>query len=57
MEAQRAVIRDQQEKLAKQAEMRKEFLHINTLLKDTKKMERDLIKMEIEQVRRSKIIF
>lgn len=56
MEAQRAEIKDHQEKLLKQAEMRREFLQINTQLKDIKNIEKDLVKMEIKQVSGSKII-
>ncbi|VVC28806.1 Hypothetical protein CINCED_3A021977 [Cinara cedri] len=50
MEAQRAVIRDHHAKLLKQAEMRQEALQINTQLKDMKKMEKDLINLEIKQI-------
>jgi len=41
---------DYKEKLKKQAEMRKEFLQINAQLKDMKKIDEELAKIEIRQV-------
>lgn len=50
IEAQREEVKDYKEKLIKQASMRKEFLQINAQLRDMKKIEKELINVEIKQV-------
>lgn len=48
--AQRAEEMDYKEKLKNQAKMRTEFLQINAQLSDMKKTEKELAKIEIQQV-------
>lgn len=51
IEAQRAEVKDYKEKLIKQAILRKEFIQMNAQLQNIKKIEKELIKLEVQQVK------
>lgn len=51
IDAQLEEVKDYKEKLIKQSNMRREFLQLNDQLKDIKKIEKELEKLEILQVK------
>lgn len=53
MEAVRAEVKDYKDKVAKQAQMRKEFLQINANLSAMKKEKEDMEKIETLQVKKN----